>query len=261
LKIERKRTVAFLHIIKKAASPTIGRLFRLMPVRIRRRIATECVVAEAREPARDALCALLKLDSQIYRITGRKSMEYNGGTHIKHRVTGYHDFFVSRIRSGECVLDIGCGRGELDYEIARKAGGIVVGIDYEKDRLDSARENYQHPNLEFIHGDVSESIPSQQFDTIIMSNVLEHIENRVAFLQKVKDRIHPGRFLFRVPMFNRDWRVPLRKELGLPYFSENSHHTEYTQESFIQEMDAAGLRVSHMEIRWGEIWAEVLPNA
>ena len=261
LNIETKQTMVFLHTTKKAASSTIRRLFRLIPSKIRRRIATECVGAEAREPARDALCALLNLDSQIYRITGCKSIEYNGGTHVKHRLTGYHDFFVNRINGGERVLDIGCGKGEVAYEIARRAGGIVVGIDYNKNWLDSAQKNFQHPNLEFIHGDVLEFIPSQQFDTIIMSNVLEHVEYRVTFLQKVKDWIHPGRFLFRVPMFNRDWRVPLRKELGLPYFLDNTHYTEYTQESFIEEMAAAGLRVTHMEIRWGEIWAEVMPDA
>lgn len=245
-----------MHMAKKAVAWTSERWLRLVPARIRRKITKECVRAEVHEPARDALCALLTLDSLIYRITGYKSIEYNGGTHVKHRLTSYHDFFVNRINSGERVLDIGCGRGEVDYEIATKAGGIVVGIDNNKDWLDSAQENYQHPNLEFIHGDVLEFIPSQHFDTVVMSNLLEHIADRVGFLQKVKDRIHPDRFLVRAPMFNRDWRVPLRKELGLPYLLDDSHYNEYTQESFIQEMDAAGLRLTHMEIRWGEIWAE-----
>ena len=94
-----------------------------------------------------------------------------------------------------------------------------------------------------------------------MSNVLEHIEDRVSFLKKVQKQIRPGRYLLRVPMFNREWRVPLRKELGLPYFLDDTHYTEYTQESFALEMQSAGLRIFHMEIRWGEIWAEVVPDA
>ena len=253
--------MALMPKAKRGFYRIFGKLFRLVPARIRRRIAEECVRAEAHEAAQDALRALLTLDSVVYRITALRSMEYNGGTHVKHRLTGYHDFFVNRINSGERVIDIGCGKGEVDYEIASKAGGIVVGIDHNKNWLDYAQENYQHPNLEFIQGDVLECMPSQQFATVIMSNVLEHIENRVGFLQKVKDRIHPGRFLVRVPMFNRGWRVPLRKELGLPCFLDGTHFTEYTQESFVQEMDAAGLRVAHMEIRWGEIWAEVVPDA
>ena len=62
-------------------------------------------------------------------------------------------------------------------------------------------------------------------------------------------------------MFNRDWRVPLKKELGLPYLLDDTHFTEYTQESFEQEMTSSGLSVVHLEVRWAEIWAEVVPGA
>ena len=53
----------------------------------------------------------------------------------------------------------------------------------------------------------------------------------------------------------------MKKELGLPYFLDDTHFTEYTQESFEQEMAGAGLSVNHLEVRWGEIWAEVAPDA
>jgi len=45
------------------------------------------------------------------------------------------------------------------------------------------------------------------------------------------------------------------------YFSDGTHCTEYTRESFEEEMRAAGLSVTHMQINWGEIWAEVCRNA
>jgi 2-polyprenyl-3-methyl-5-hydroxy-6-metoxy-1,4-benzoquinol methylase len=253
--------MVFPRSIKKTVSLIIERLFRLMPATIRRRIAEESIKAEAYEPARDALRFLLTLDSLLYRVTGNRSIEYNGGTHVKHRLTRYHDFFVNYIKPGERVLDIGCGRGEVAYEIVSKAGGIVTGIDRKKNYITYAKENFQHPNLDFVQGDAIEFIPLHPFDTVIMSNVLEHIERRVAFLQKVKQEIRPGRFLLRVPLFNRDWRVPLRKELGLPYVLGDTHYTEYTQESFVKEMNASGFHINHMEIRWGEIWAEVMPDA
>jgi hypothetical protein len=63
--------------------------------------------------------------------------------------------------------------------------------------------------------------------------------------------------LIRVPLFERAWEVPLRKELGLEWRSDATHETEYTEESFAQEMDAAQLTLVHQEIRWGEIWAQV----
>lgn len=250
-----------LKTIKKLVDATVEMIFRIIPATLRRRVAVSCIHAERHEPAQDALAALLTLDSIIYGITGRKSIEYNGGVHVKHRLTDYHDFFVDRIKSGECVLDIGCGKGELDYNIVNKSGAVVVGVDKNPDSLAFARKHFQHPRLEFIESDALEFNSTQAFNTIVLSNVLEHIEQRVEFLQRVIDKIHPQRILIRVPMFNRDWRVPLRKELGLAYFSDSTHYTEYTQESFTKEMEAAGLRIMHMEIRWGEIWAEVLPDA
>lgn len=250
-----------LHPIKKGIKWIFKRLFHLIPTQLRRRIVEVCIRAEAHEPSIDALCFLLNLDSLVYQLTGFKSIDYNGGRHIKHRVTGYHDFFVTRIKPGERVIDIGCGKGEVAYEIAAKARGSVIGIDYNEQWLKSARQNYQHPNLEFILGNAEEFIPHGQFDTVILSNVLEHIETRVPFLQKVHKYAQPGRFLIRVPVFNRDWRVPLKKELGLPYLLDDTHYTEYTQESFEQEMIGAGLCVKHLEIRWGEIWSEVVPDA
>lgn len=253
--------MTLLSPIKKAAKLISKHILLLIPTRVRRRIAEECIKAEAYEPARNALGALLTLDSLLYRVTGVKSIEYNGGAHVKHRLIQYHDFFVGRIKPGERVIDIGCGRGEVAYEIVSKADGIVTGIDVNADWLAFAKETFRHPNLLFIQGDVIEFIPKEPFDTVVMSNVLEHIEHRVALLQRVKQQIQPSRFLFRVPLFNRDWRVPLRKELGLPYFLDDTHYTEYTQESFEEEMNASGLRITHMEVRWGEIWAEAVPNA
>ena len=69
--------------------------------------------------------------------------------------------------------------------------------------------------------------------------------------------VHPSRFLIRVPVFERDWRVPLKRELGVEWRLDPTHETEYTLESFEKEMAAAGLRITYQEVRWGEIWAEV----
>jgi len=83
----------------------------------------------------------------------------------------------------------------------------------------------------------------------------------VEFLDRVVRKVRPGRVLLRVPMFERDWRVPLKKELGMDYRLDPTHFTEYTPESFTAELEAAGLVVVHEEFRWGEIWAEAVPRA
>jgi 2-polyprenyl-3-methyl-5-hydroxy-6-metoxy-1,4-benzoquinol methylase len=171
----------------------------------------------------------------------------------------YHDFFVERISSGERVLDIGCGYGAVAYSVASRTGAMVTGIDLSAENIAKAGQLFQHPHLVFRQGDVLKDLPKEKFDVIMLSNILEHIEHRVEFLSTIQERLSPARCLIRVPMFNRDWEVPLRKELGMSYFSDRTHYTEYTQESFEKEIRASGLCLTHVQINWGEIWAEARP--
>jgi len=210
--------------------------------------------------ARSAMRVLLRADDFLTKCINRLAIEYDGGVHVKHRLMKYHDFFVERISPGERVLDVGCGYGAVAYSVASRAGAVVVGIDLRAENIVKARQLFQHPNLSFLQGDVLRGLPKESFDVIMLSNILEHIEQRVEFLTIVHERLSPQRCLIRVPMFNRDWRVPLREELAMSYFSDPTHYTEYTQESFEKEIRAAGLTITHLQINWGEIWAEVRPG-
>lgn len=210
--------------------------------------------------ARAAMRVLLRADDVLTKCINRLAIEYDGGVHVKHRLMKYHDFFVERISPGERVLDVGCGYGAVAYSVASRAGAVVVGIDLRAENIVKARQLFQHPNLSFLQGDVLQDLPKESFDVIMLSNILEHIEHRVEFLTIVHERLSPQRCLIRVPMSNRDWRVPLREELAMSYFSDPTHYTEYTQESFEKEIRAAGLTITHLQINWGEIWAEVRPG-
>lgn len=112
----------------------------------------------------------------------------------------------------------------------------------------------------FFVGEALKDLPNEQFDVVILSNILEHLPDRKTFLKCLFLQIRPRRILIRVPMFDRHWSVPLRKELGVNWMGDSSHYTLYTKESFIEEIEAAELNIVEMEICWGEIWAEVRPR-
>ncbi len=187
------------------------------------------------------------------------SVAYGGGAHTKHRHTKYHDFFVNRIKIDERVLDIGCGIGALSYDVAQRSGAYVEGIDLSPENISTARAKSSHPNVSYENGDVLKTPLNGPFDAVILSNVLEHLEHRAQFLRRVIETAKPGRILLRVPLFERDWRVPLKAELGIDYRLDPTHFTEYTLESFAEEMEEAALKITHQEVRWGEIWAEAVP--
>jgi SAM-dependent methyltransferase len=211
-------------------------------------------------PPDEALRFLFDLDERFYRLQGRQSIRYNGGIHTKHRHLRYHDFFTDRVDRTETVLDIGCGHGAVAHAIATSTGASVTGIDLSSNNIQLARERHAAEGVEYICGDALTDLPRGHYDVVVMSNVLEHIEHRVVFLQQMLEASTPRRLLFRVPLFERDWRVPLKRELGVEWRLDRTHYTEYTNESFLEETAEAGLAVTHLEVRWGEIWCELRPK-
>jgi SAM-dependent methyltransferase len=254
---DRERRLA---VLRSSVVRAGTRLIGLMPDWIMRSIAKLWLRALSNRTPREALKALLEWDTYLDRFIDAAAMRYGDGVHPKHRLTRYHDFFVERIHSGEGVLDVGCGIGALAYSIATRAQAKVVGIDIDEGCIREAKARFVHPDLEFRVGDATSDLPQASFDVVVMSNVLEHIEHRIDFLLATKKSLGPCRWLFRVPMIDRHWTVPLREELGLFPYSDNSHFIEYTEESFRSELQAAGLAVTEVKICWGEIWAEAVTS-
>jgi len=178
--------------------------------------------------------------------------------HPKHRLIGYHKFFISKINQHENILDLGCGYGAVAFSIAQSIQGNVLGIDINPDSIKKAKELFLLNNLKFEVGDGCSIGKRKGFETIVLSNVLEHIDDRISFLANCNINIRPKRWLIRVPMKKRDWSVALRDELGIYSFLDHDHKIEYTKDSFLQEMQAVGMTAKTIEVQWGEIWAEVL---
>jgi len=244
--------------IRKVPGWLLSKAAGLIPSVVSEWLIKTLVTATGRSlPPDKALRFLFRLDTHIYSLEGVRATDYGGGIHTKHRHTRYHDFFVDRISAGERVLDVGCGNGALAADVADRSGAEVTGIDIDADKINLARENYGHPNLTLVTGDVLKNLPEGAFDTIILSNVLEHLPGRSDFLRRLQKAAAPKRFLIRVPLFDREWRVPLKKELGVEWRLDPTHETEYTQQSFADELDDAGFKVIHQSIQWGEIWAEI----
>ena len=210
----------------------------------------------ADKPPAAALRLLFALDAKLYEKQGSLAVAYGGGVHTKHRHTKYHNFFVNRLNRNDTVLDIGCGIGVLAYSMA-KAGARVTGIDFSEANIQTAQKRFAHPGITYVCGNALTDLPDGVYETIVLSNVLEHLPERPKFLRSLQERLSPRRYLIRVPLFEREWRVPLKQELGVEWRLDPTHETEYTLESFAEEMEKAHLQFVHQEVRWSEIWCEV----
>lgn len=193
---------------------------------------------------------------RLHNYSYHKISEYagylNNDIHPKHSILDYHKFFTDRVDASDQILDIGSGNGFLAYDVAEKAKN-VIGIDIQEYNVKAAQKLYQRDNLEFLVGDATVYNFQNKFDKIILSNVLEHIENRVKLLQDVKKL--SSVILLRVPMINRDWLTVYKKNLGYEFRLDSTHYIEYTVDILEDELKASGWYLDYYQINWGEIWA------
>ena len=232
----------------------------LVPTKLRRFIFTSFFILESRESnSLISIKNLFLIKDKLDWIINERALKYGEGIHPKHKLTNYHKFFIDRIKNGENVLDVGCGNGSVAVSIAKeRSKSFITGIDINKKNIEFAKEKQNESNLKnlnFIYGNVDD-FSDIISDVVILSNVLEHIDNRILFLKNVQKLSGAKTFLIRVPYFNRDWQIAFRKKLGMYYFSDNDHKIEHTLEELKEELGKANLIMKETETVWGEIWTK-----
>ena len=207
--------------------------------------------------ARFFLVKVLQLHNLCYQLAGLLSQRVEpDNLHPKHRLMDYHDWFARRLNKDWHVLDIGCGNGALAFDI-KAACRTVTGIDINAANIETAQKKYSKQGISYICSDVLTHRFNQHFQAVILSNVLEHIDNRVAFLKQLyanQSQADPPVLLLRVPMMTRDWITLYKKELGIEWRLDPSHFTEYTLDQVSKEMEAAGLQIESFDVQFGEFY-------
>ncbi len=102
------------------------------------------------------------------------------------------------------VLEIGCGPGQLATFLLDQGIEEYVGLDFSPQAIEIARSNA--PRARFVVDDArtTEVYNEVEYDVIICTEVLEHIENDLVVLS----RFGPGkRCLCSVPNFPEDSHV------------------------------------------------------
>ncbi len=162
---------------------------------------------------------------------------------ILEEATSYHQWIFEKIKpylKGN-LLEAGCGTGNLtDWLLG---WGKVVVSDMNEDYLRLVHKKYQsHSNLKggFIW-DVQQE-PAREllasFDTIVCSNVLEHIEDDLSVLRHFHHLLSgEGRLILLVPALKCLYNQ-LDKDLG--------HFRRYSKKESISKVEQSGFRILHL---------------
>ena len=231
----------------------------LLPFKLRKILFTMFFIIESRgDDPRKGLESLFLIKDNLDWVINERALKYGSGIHPKHSLMKYHEFFSSRIKDGSKVLDVGCGIGIVSLNVAKKlTKSPIIGIDINKKNIMLANDLLDKTNLKnvkFIYGDINNQ-KDINAEYVILSNILEHIENRTKFLRNIQKISNSKKFLIRVPNFERDWQIAMRKELGIYYFSDVDHKIEHTAEQLKTDIEKAGFTIKEIITVWGEIWA------
>jgi len=112
-------------------------------------------------------------------------------------------FLLGDLRTGDRVLDLGCGAGEFTA-VAAAAGARVIGVDVAEAAL--ARARAAHPGLDFRLIEIDRPLPFEdgEFELVWASEVIEHVADTGRFLEQVHRVLAPaGRLLVTTPAHGR----------------------------------------------------------
>jgi len=100
------------------------------------------------------------------------------------------------IAAGSACLDLGCGGGDVTFELACAAGpsGRVIGVDRDEIALGMARREAAErriPNVAFEVLDVVGWEPDEQFDVVYARFLLSHLSDPGALIGAVRRYTRP----------------------------------------------------------------------
>ncbi len=99
-------------------------------------------------------------------------------------------------KSGERILDVGCGTGQLTAEVAQRCAE-AMGIDASPEMIATARKNF--PQLIFAVGNATALPFDNEFDAVMSNAALHWIRNQRGAIASIARALKPGgRFVFEM---------------------------------------------------------------
>lgn len=158
-------------------------------------------------------------------------------------------------RTGERLLDLGCGSGRHTYE-GMKRGAVAVAVDLDVGLLETVRDvavavaveesaarrvdgSFACAAADALHLPFTEAA----FDTVIVSEVLEHVQRDEDALAEIARVLRPGgQIAVSVP---RAWPERVCWLLSEQYHSNDGGHVRiYRRRDLLEKIRAAGFHIT-----------------
>ncbi len=209
----------------------------------------EVPVTPERLPRRSMLGAARQLATLLRYSAFRNDADnlhegYNTLAHMDG-ATNYNAWLGRRFRQhlGARVLEIGAGIGTITREI-EKGRELVVALEVDGFYVDRLKNVFRdRPHVQPYLSDVAladwEALRERHFDSILLSNVLEHIPDDAAALRRFRQVLPEGGTLVLL--------VPALPSLFGAMDEAVGHHRRYTREGLKTLLEENGFSVERLE--------------
>ena len=155
---------------------------------------------------------------------------------------------LAEVRSGERVLDLGCGAGRF-VAVLREAGADAVGVELAEAALERARQNVSGADLRLLDPGGSLPLGHGEVDLVWCSEVLEHVPDTATLLTEVRRVLkRGGRLLLTVPDHGRLRRTLIALGRYEAHYDPLGQHVRfYTRRSLERTLRATGFNDVRIE--------------
>ena len=144
---------------------------------------------------------------------------------------------IADLADGFHILEIGCGSGNVLRVLQQLAAGRgrVEGLEVSTEAADVARAR---TGLSITNGYLSDLDATASFDIVAAFDVLEHIDDQVAVLEQIRERLRPGGRLVLT--------VPAHQSLWSAFDVASGHERRYTSSSLARALRESGFIVEYL---------------
>lgn len=140
------------------------------------------------------------------------------------------------------LLDVGCAMGFF-IDTAHQRGWQVAGLDISGFATDYVRERFGH---EAYHGSLLEVDLAETYDMITMWDVIEHVPNPTAYVQRVAELLRSGGLFVLATPDVGSFPARLTGKRWIGYKLSDEHVYYFSVKTLTRMLDEAGFDVVHV---------------